>query len=106
MELWNFPTTQVTRSVPGYSRDKFQLFADSGSYQGGAYVHPWLGRALEVVLFASTLAGKSLLDAGKTVSTPLRQGNLPEARQKLGWFVSRDTSNLAEAEIVRGLLKR
>jgi len=77
----------------------------AGIMGGATRIHPLLGIGLEVVLFASTLASKSLLDAGKTVLAPLRQGNLPEARQKLGWFVSRDTRNLSEAEIVRGTVE-
>lgn len=83
----------------------FSFLLSAGLIRGAAQVHPWLGRVLEVVLFASTLAGKSLLDAGKTVLTPLREGNISEAKQKLGWFVSRDTSNLSEAEIVRGTVE-
>lgn len=69
---------------------------------GATWIHPWLGKMLEILLLSSTLAGKSLLEAGKTVLKPLQQGNLPEAREKLGWFVSRDTRNLSEAEIARG----
>lgn len=107
-KYWNCGTSRLRKLRGAFLAIlviSFSFLLTAGLIRGGAYVHPWLGRALEVVLFASTLAGKSLLDAGKTVSTPLRQGNLPEARQKLGWFVSRDTSNLAEAEIVRGAVE-
>jgi adenosylcobinamide-phosphate synthase len=72
---------------------------------GATEIHPWLGKTLEILLLSSTLAGKSLLEAGKTVLKPLQQENLPEAREKIGWFVSRDTRNLSEAEIVRGTVE-
>ncbi|WP_434510214.1 adenosylcobinamide-phosphate synthase CbiB [Desulfitobacterium sp. AusDCA] len=107
-KYWNCGTSRLRKLRGAFLAIlviSFSFLLTADLIRGGAYVHPWLGRALEVVLFASTLAGKSLLDAGKTVSTPLRQGNLSEARQKLGWFVSRDTSNLAEAEIVRGAVE-
>lgn len=74
----------------------------AGMIWGATRLHPFLGKGLEIVLLASTLAGKSLLDAGKTLQEPLEQGDLTQARQKLAWFVSRDTENLSEAEIVRG----
>lgn len=64
-----------------------------------------LGLAVEVLIISSTLAGKSLLDAGNYVLKPLREGNLAEARIKLGWFVSRDTTNLTEGEIARGTVE-
>lgn len=72
---------------------------------GAHRLHPWLGVAVEILLLSSTLAGKSLLEAGKTVIKPLQHGKLPEAREKLGWFVSRDTRNLSEAEIARGTVE-
>lgn len=72
---------------------------------GANKLHPGLGIALEILLLGSTLAGNSLLVAGKTVMKPLQQGNLAEAREKLGWFVSRDTRNLSEAEIARGTVE-
>jgi adenosylcobinamide-phosphate synthase len=64
-----------------------------------------LGLIVELILLASTLAAKSLLKAGSQVLSPLREGNLEEARKKLGWFVSRDTSALSEGEIARGTVE-
>lgn len=63
------------------------------------------GLTIEVLLLGSTLAGKSLLEAGGHVLNPLKEDNLVKARNKLGWFVSRDTSNLSEGEIVRGTVE-
>lgn len=101
-----------TRQFRRISGALLTLFLVSGSFiitaaiiAGAARIHPWLGKTLEVLLLSSTLAGKSLLGAGKTVLKPLQQENLPEAREKLGWLVSRDTRNLSEAEIVRGTVE-
>lgn len=105
---WNDGTSQLRKfrgALLAILVISFSFFLTAGLIWGATQVHPWLGRALEGVLFASTLAGKSLLDAGRTVLRPLKEQNLSEARQKLSWFVSRDTSNLAEAEIVRGAVE-
>jgi adenosylcobinamide-phosphate synthase len=64
-----------------------------------------LGVVVEVILLATTLAGKSLLDAGNHVLIPLRAGDIQEARKRLGGFVSRDTTNLTEGEIARGTVE-
>lgn len=64
-----------------------------------------LGIVVESILLATTLAGKSLLQAGSQVLSPLREGNINEARKKLGWFVSRDTTALTEGEIARGTVE-
>jgi len=45
---------------------------------------------------------QSLRQHGQWVEHALLQGDLIEARAKLGWIVSRDTSQLNEAEISRG----
>ncbi|KLU58989.1 cobalamin biosynthesis protein CbiB [Peptococcaceae bacterium CEB3] len=70
-----------------------------------ALIYPLLGLALQVVLIASALAGKSLLEAGKRVYLPLKEGDLPRARRTLAGFVSRDTSNLSEGEVVRATVE-
>lgn len=64
-----------------------------------------LGVVVESILLASTLAGKSLLEAGSQVLSPLRDGNIEVARKRLGWFVSRDTSALSEGEVSRGTVE-
>ncbi|EHQ89713.1 adenosylcobinamide-phosphate synthase CbiB [Desulfosporosinus youngiae] len=68
-------------------------------------VHPILGFALNAYLIFTTLAGKSLLDAGQNVLVPLAKGDLSEARIQLSWLVSRDTTNLSEGEIARGTVE-
>ncbi|MDR3600829.1 MAG: adenosylcobinamide-phosphate synthase CbiB [Desulfosporosinus sp.] len=68
-------------------------------------LHPLLGLGVSAYLIFSTLAGKSLLDAGLSVLKPLKLDDLGEARQRLSWLVSRDTANLSVGEIVRGTVE-
>ena len=70
-----------------------------------ATLHPLLGLALSTYIIFTTLACKSLLEAGQSVLVPLMQGDLSEARIRLSWLVSRDTSNLSEEEIARGTVE-
>jgi adenosylcobinamide-phosphate synthase len=72
---------------------------------GAKALHPLLGLGLSSYFIFSTLAGKSLLDAGQSVVEPLKLGDLGEARQRLSWLVSRDTRNLSVGEIVRGTVE-
>lgn len=68
-------------------------------------IHPWVGFAVNVYLIFTALAGKSLLEAGTRVLNPLHNGDLSLARERLSWFVSRDTEQLTEGEIVRGTVE-
>lgn len=68
-------------------------------------IHPVLGLAVESVLLASCLAGRSLRDAAQDVLTPLQSGNLAEARTRLSHYVGRDTETLTESEILRAVLE-
>ena len=76
-----------------------------GIVWGANALHPLLNLAVSAYFIFTSLAGKSLLDAGQSVLTPLRDSNLAEARQRLSWLVSRDTDNLTEGEIVRGTIE-
>ncbi|MFZ3372438.1 MAG: adenosylcobinamide-phosphate synthase CbiB, partial [Desulfitobacteriaceae bacterium] len=68
-------------------------------------LHLYLRYAVEVYLVSTTIAGKSLLQAGKGVLRELQRSDLTQARKRLAWLVSRDTNNLSEAEIVRGTIE-
>lgn len=68
-------------------------------------MHPLAGMALEAILISTTIAQKSLQEAAREVSGPLKNKNLHEARQKLSFIVGRDTENLPEQEIVRGTVE-
>ena len=66
---------------------------------------PLLGCCLEVVLAASCLATRNLLDEASAVLTALEAKDLPAARMRLSRIVGRDTINLDESEISRALIE-
>lgn len=68
-------------------------------------IHMWVGIIVESLLIASGLAQKSLKQAAIDVYKPLMENDLPTARQKLSWIVGRDTENLNEQEITRGVVE-
>ena len=72
---------------------------------GAHALHPLLGLGVSAYLVFTTLAGKSLLEAGQSVLLPLERGDLSGARLRLSWLVSRDTDNLKEEKVVRGTIE-
>lgn len=70
-----------------------------------AAFHPFLKYGVEVYLVSTTIAATSLLEAGKGVLKELQKSDLAQARIRLSWLVSRDTTNLPEADIVRGTIE-
>lgn len=73
--------------------------------QAARWLHPLLGVAVESILLASCLAGKSLREAGEAVLQLLTKGDLSQARSTLSQYVGRDTDNLSEPEILRAVLE-
>ncbi|HWO95839.1 MAG TPA: adenosylcobinamide-phosphate synthase CbiB [Bacillus sp. (in: firmicutes)] len=68
-------------------------------------LHPVVGVLTQIYLISTTIAIKGLSSAAKSVLSPLAEGNLVEAREKLSMIVGRDTENLPESEIVRGTVE-
>lgn len=68
-------------------------------------IHIAVGIAVESMLIASGLAQKSLKEAAMNVYKPLVANDLPTAREKLSWIVGRDTDQLDEKEITRGVVE-
>jgi len=64
-----------------------------------------LGWIFALYLGYAGLAWGSLLREGQKVLTALLQNDLPLARKQLGFLVSRDTTNLNQTEIVKGLIE-
>jgi len=64
-------------------------------------IHRWLGYAVSVWFISTTIAVKGLKDAAMLVYRPLTAGNLPVARQYVGYIVSRDTDHIDEPEAAR-----
>lgn len=68
-------------------------------------LHPALGVALHVWLFATTLAARGLGQAGLHVLRPLRAGDLSAARAALSNYVGRDTAELPADQVVRAAVE-
>lgn len=65
----------------------------------------YIFHAVNVLIIWTTLASKSLYEAGIEVFNPLINGNIDEARIKLSYIVGRDTKNLNEHEIIRATVE-
>jgi adenosylcobinamide-phosphate synthase len=73
--------------------------------RGAAALHPALGDAVAIVLLATTLAARDLAGHALAVFRALGRGDLPQARQKAGFMVSRDTAALDEGETARAAVE-
>lgn len=73
--------------------------------RGATWIHPWVGIAVESILLASCLAGRSLRNAATDVLQPLAAGQLMQARSQLSQYVGRDTEKLDPPEILRAILE-
>ena len=72
---------------------------------GAARINVWLELAVSIWFISTTLAVKGLSDAAMEIYTLLRDGDIVEARRKVGWIVGRDTGSLDEGEITRATVE-
>ncbi|MFS1511614.1 adenosylcobinamide-phosphate synthase CbiB [Chengkuizengella sp. SCS-71B] len=72
---------------------------------GLQFIHPWLGYIANVWLIAATIAIKGLKEAALLVYTPLKHGDLSDAKKYVGYIVGRDTDHLSEEEITRATVE-
>jgi adenosylcobinamide-phosphate synthase len=63
------------------------------------------GTLARIVVGASTLAGRSLLEAGERVGSALDAGDLPAARAAVAQIVGRDVDELDESGVARAVLE-
>lgn len=68
-------------------------------------INPWLGLLASLWLLSTTLASKSLAQAGLEIYRHLVDGDMVNARRKLSWIVGRDTLDLPEEEVARGAVE-
>lgn len=66
---------------------------------------PQLGHLVSVLLLYLALGGSSLAQHGRAVAEALAVDDLPLARERVGWMVSRDTSGLDEAGVSRAAVE-
>lgn len=57
--------------------------------------------AVDVALLYFALGARSLAEHAQAVAAPLSAGDLPEARRRVGWMVSRDTASLDTAGVAK-----
>lgn len=68
-------------------------------------IHIMAGALVSVLLFSSTIAARSLAQAGMEIYHLLKRADISAARQKLAWIVGRDTACLDSGEIARGTVE-
>jgi adenosylcobinamide-phosphate synthase len=68
-------------------------------------LHPHLGSFVAVILSWNCLAARSLHRESGLVAEALEAGDLPLARKQLSFIVGRDTAELDEPEIWRGVVE-
>jgi adenosylcobinamide-phosphate synthase len=68
-------------------------------------VSPLLGTVVEVLLAATTLATRSLIDEARAVLGAVRRGAVELARARLSRIVGRDTHSLPPSEIFRAVIE-
>ncbi|WP_243372898.1 adenosylcobinamide-phosphate synthase CbiB [Geotalea sp. SG265] len=73
--------------------------------KGAALIHPGLAAATAIYLSWGCLAARSLHRESATVVDALQQGDLPGARHWLSRIVGRDTRELDEGDIIRGVVE-
>ncbi|MDR1995406.1 adenosylcobinamide-phosphate synthase CbiB [Azonexus sp.] len=65
------------------------------------WLRPLAPFAVDAVLLWFALGAQSLREHAEAVARPLREGRLDEARQRVGWMVSRDTATLEESGVAK-----
>lgn len=65
----------------------------------------YLNTAVQALLLSFMISPRSLAAAGREIHDLLLQGNLEQARDKVGWIVGRDTEKLSSAEVTRATVE-
>lgn len=66
-----------------------------------AWLRPLAPFACDVVLLYFALGAQSLCEHAEAIAKPLQEGRLDEARQRVGWIVSRETGQLDETGVAK-----
>lgn len=70
-----------------------------------AFLHPMVFHIVNIYFIYSSLAAKCLGDEAKKVYRVLKVGDIIESRKRLAMLVGRETENLSEGEIIRGVVE-
>ncbi|HSR36449.1 MAG TPA: adenosylcobinamide-phosphate synthase CbiB, partial [Desulfurivibrionaceae bacterium] len=80
-------------------------FAAWALLAGANAFHPALGAAVSILLLYTSFAVRDLLRHGQQVAQALAANDLPLARQRVAWLVSRDTGLLDAQGITRATVE-
>ena len=72
---------------------------------GANALHPALGTAVSILLLYTSFAVRDLIRHGQQVSQALAANDLPLARQRVAWLVSRDTAHLDAQGVSRATVE-
>ncbi|MDF2524889.1 MAG: cobalamin biosynthesis protein, partial [Clostridiales bacterium] len=70
-----------------------------------ALIHPTAFHIVNIYFIYTALASKCLGEEAKKVYKVLKSGNIVESRKQLAMLVGRETENLNEQEIIRGVVE-
>jgi adenosylcobinamide-phosphate synthase len=65
------------------------------------WLRPFAPFTCDVVLLYFALGAQSLFEHAEAIAKPLQEGRLDEARQRVGWIVSRETGQLDETGVAK-----
>ena len=65
------------------------------------WLRPLAPFAIDVALLYFALGAQSLCEHAEAIAQPLQEGRLDEARQRVGWIVSRETSTLDASGVAK-----
>jgi len=68
-------------------------------------LRPMAPFAIDVLLLYFALGAQSLCEHAEAIAKPLDEGDLSEARRRVGWVVSRDTSALDESGVAKAAME-
>ncbi|MCG8563632.1 MAG: adenosylcobinamide-phosphate synthase CbiB [Desulfobacterales bacterium] len=69
------------------------------------WIHPLVGLGVQIILLFYCFSVKSLVQAARDVSAPLKAGDLDEARRMVGMIVGRETHSLDGPAVTRATVE-
>ena len=69
------------------------------------FQQPYLVYGVEAIFLSFMISPRSLAEAGREIRSYLLEGNMAEARRKVGWIVGRDTAALDVAGVTRATVE-
>lgn len=101
----NSPFTNRLRGLLAWALIVFPFVVLSFLLCAAPYIPSMLAWALNAVLLYFALGGRSLAEHATRVANDLAAGDLPAARQHVGWMVSRDTDALDASNVAKACIE-